>query len=137
MRSPRRRFPRCRPRGRAGQDLSFSPRRASVRQYQSQNQTDLAVQIARQILRKGPSANYNPRRGEDETDHARNQAVGVLARSGKLKELIERAEAQLKASPKSVPMHQALVGYYQAAGDKDKLKATLRAMADLQNRERQ
>ena len=25
-------------------------------QYQSQNQTDLAVQIARQILRKGPSA---------------------------------------------------------------------------------
>ena len=29
-------------------------------QYQSQNQTDLAVQIARQILRKGPSSNFEP-----------------------------------------------------------------------------
>ncbi len=92
-------------------------------QYQSQNQTDLAVQIARQILRKGPSTNFNPR-GYDENDGARNQAIGVLARSGQLKEMIERAEAQLKTSPKSIQIHQALVGYYQAAGDKEKLKAT-------------
>ena len=35
-------------------------------QYQSQNQTDLAVQIARQILRKGPSINPNYRGGMDE-----------------------------------------------------------------------
>src|SRR4029077_10864262 len=48
-----------------------------MNQYQSQNQTDLAVQIARQILRKGPSPNFNPRGGMDETDYARNQAVGV------------------------------------------------------------
>ncbi len=104
-----------------------------MNQYQSQNQTDLAVQIARQILRKGPTTTPNNpyRGGYDEGDNARNQAIGVLARSGKLKELIERAEAQLKTSPKSIQIHQALVGYYQAAGDKEKLKTTLRAMAEL------
>src|SRR5262249_41995352 len=33
--------------------------------------------------------------------------------------------------PKSVQIHQALVGYYQAAGDRDKVKATLLTMAEL------
>jgi tetratricopeptide (TPR) repeat protein len=103
-------------------------------QYQSQNQIDLAVQIARQLLRKAPSVQtpnpYN-RGGGNEVDNARSQAVGVLARSGQLKEIIERAEAQLKASPKSVQIYQALTAYYQAAGDKDKLKAALLKMADL------
>jgi tetratricopeptide (TPR) repeat protein len=52
-------------------------------QYQNQNQSDLAVQIARQILRKGPSL-PNPYRsyrdGDDES--ARNQAIGSwLARA--------------------------------------------------------
>jgi tetratricopeptide (TPR) repeat protein len=100
-------------------------------QYQGQNQTDLAVQIARQILRKGPSTNYGQQyyRGYDEIDQARDQAISVLARSGQLKEMIERAEAQLKASPKSVQIHQGLLGYYQAAGDKEKVKATLLKMA--------
>ncbi|HSQ54318.1 MAG TPA: tetratricopeptide repeat protein, partial [Gemmata sp.] len=102
-------------------------------QYQSQNQTDLAVQIARQILRKGPSTNFAQAmyRGYDENDSARQEAIGVLARSGQLKEIIDRAEAQLKASPKSVQIHQALVGYYQAAGDKKKLKDTLEKMVQL------
>src|SRR5205823_7438394 len=52
-----------------------------MNQYQSQNQTDLAVQIARQILRKAPSGNAGGR-GYDEGDYGRGQAVGVLARSG-------------------------------------------------------
>lgn len=101
-------------------------------QYQSQNQTDLAVTIARQILRKGPSVNFDPRRYRgDDGDYGRSQAIGVLARSGQLKEMIERAEAQLKASPRSVQILQSLVGYYQAAGDKEKLKATLVQMAQI------
>jgi tetratricopeptide (TPR) repeat protein len=102
-------------------------------QYQSQNQGDLAVQIARQILRKGPNTNFNNiyRGYYDEGDDARDQAIGVLARSGQLKEMIERAEAQLKASPKSIQIHQALLGYYQAAGEKEKLKAALLKMAEL------
>jgi tetratricopeptide (TPR) repeat protein len=100
-------------------------------QYQSQGQTDLAVQIARQVLRKGPSGTFNPRGGGTEVDTARQQAIGVLARSGQIKEMIERAEAQLKASPKSVQIYQALTAYYQAAGDKAKLKDALLKMADL------
>jgi tetratricopeptide (TPR) repeat protein len=103
-------------------------------QYQSQNQTDLAVQIARQILRKAPSTpgvNNPYNRGGNEVDNARSQAIGVLARSGKIKEMIERAEAQLKASPKSVQIYQTLAAYYQAAGDKEKLKGALLKTADL------
>lgn len=101
-------------------------------QYQNQNQGDLAMQIARQILRKGPSiSQYAGRGGMDDGESARSQAIGVLARSGQLKEMIERAEAQLKSSPKSVQVHQALASYYQAAGDKAKLKATLVKMAEL------
>lgn len=100
-----------------------------MNQYQGQNQIDLAVQIARQILRKGPS-NFNPR-GGDETDGARSQAISVLARSGQLKDMIERAEAQLKASPKSIQIHQTLAGYYQAANDKKKLKEIVLKTAEL------
>jgi tetratricopeptide (TPR) repeat protein len=105
-------------------------------QYQSQNQTDLAVQIARQILRKAlstPSSGMGGPmyRGGNEVDNARSQAIGVLARSGQLKEMIERAEAQLKASPKSLQIYQVLSSYYQAAGDKDKLKGALKKMAEL------
>ena len=101
-------------------------------QYQSQNQTEKAVQIARQILRKGPSYNPMMRRGmRDDNDSARSQAIGVLARSGNLKEMTERAEAQLAVSPKSVQLHQALAGYYQATGDKAKLKTTLLKIAEL------
>jgi tetratricopeptide (TPR) repeat protein len=102
-----------------------------MNQYQSQNQIDLAVQIARQILRKGPSMQAQFRGNYNENDGARSQAINVLARSGQLKEIIERAEAQLKASPNSVQIYQALSGYYQAAGDKKKLKDALLKMADL------
>src|SRR6185312_14725210 len=59
------------------------------------------------------------------------QAIRVLARSGQLKEMTERAEAQLKASPKSLQIHQTLVGFYQASNDKEKLKAALQKMAEL------
>ena len=100
-------------------------------QYQSQGQTDLAVQIARQVLRKGPSGSFGPRGGGNEVDNARQQAIGVLARSGQIKEMIERAEAQLKASPKSMQIQQSLVAYYTAAGDKEKTKAALLKMAEL------
>src|SRR5262249_17334994 len=100
-------------------------------QYQSQNQADLAVQIARQVLRRGASVNTAPYRGGDDNEGARNQAIGVLARSGQLKEMIERAEAQLQGSPKSVQLHQALISYYQAAGDKARLKAATLKLAEL------
>ena len=85
-------------------------------QYQNQSQTELAVQIARQVLSRTPAVTSPGPRRSNENEHYRNQAIGVLARSGQLKEIIERAEAQLKATPRSVQIHQALAGYYQAAG---------------------
>ena len=57
--------------------------------------------------------------------------VQVLARSGKLKELIERAEAQLKNSPKSLQVHQTLADYYRAAGEREKVKQVYQKMAEL------
>ncbi len=99
-------------------------------QYQSQNQLDMAVQIARQVLRKPVSSTPNPR-GGDEGDPGRMQAITVLARSGQLKELIERAEAQLKSSPNSVQIHQTLMEYYRSANDREKQKATALKIALL------
>lgn len=99
-------------------------------QYQNQNQGELAVQIARQILRRGAPA-PSPYRGSDDGSTARNQAIGVLARSGQLREMIDRAEAQLKASPRSIQIQQALINYYQAAGEKQKLKDAVQRLAQL------
>jgi len=49
----------------------------------------------------------------------------MLARSGKLKDLIERGEAQLKTSPKSLQLLQMLADYYRASG------AVYEVLADL------
>ena len=103
-----------------------------MQQYQQQNQIDTAIQVAHQILRKPPSsrqANSNAQNNEEDT--SRLQAVQTLARSGKIKDLIERAEAQLKSSPSSIQLLQVLADYYKAANDKEKMKATYKKIADL------
>ncbi|MBX6312290.1 MAG: tetratricopeptide repeat protein [Isosphaeraceae bacterium] len=94
-------------------------------QYQRQNRMDLAIQVAHQILRKVPTRPFNPSGGITEEDTARNEAINLLARSGRLQELIERAEAQLQASPHSLQLLQMLADYYRAAGDRDKARATV------------
>jgi len=45
--------------------------------------------------------------------------------------MIDRAEAQLKSSPKSTQIHQTLLDYYKAANDKEKFKATAQRMTEL------
>jgi tetratricopeptide (TPR) repeat protein len=102
-----------------------------MQQYQGTNQGDLAVQLALQILRKGPSTSNAPYRGYDEGDGARRQAMQILNRSGKLKELIERGEAQMKVSPKSQQLLQTLLDYYEAAGEKEKQKSVVQKMAEI------
>lgn len=94
---------------------------ALMLQYQGQNQPEVAAQVAHQILRRAPASQNNLNfSGQTSEDIARGQAIQVLARMGKLKEMIERAEAQLKNSPHSVQIHQMLAEYYQAAGDRKK-----------------
>src|SRR5262249_30490466 len=101
-------------------------------QYQQQGKMDLATQVAHQILRKGggQSSAGSGRRG-GQASEGREQAIQVLARSGKLKELVERVETQLKTSPKSIQLHQTLADYYRAAGEREKVKEIYERMAAM------
>lgn len=99
-------------------------------QYQRQNQPDLAIQVAYQILRKMPTQISTPYRNSED-DTSRREAIQTLARSGKLKEMIERAEAQLKSSPNNTQLLQMLADYYKAANDREKMKAVYERIAKL------
>ena len=70
-------------------------------QYQRQGQLDVAVQVAMQILRSTNAArptNVNVRM-VDSPDANRAAAISVLARSGKLPQLIERARRTAQEKP--------------------------------------
>ena len=103
---------------------------ALMLQYQRQGKTDTAFQVANQILKAGSARTFSPNQNNTD-DSAQREAIQVFARSGKLKELIERAETQLKAAPNSVQVLQSLGDYYKAAGDKDKSKATYERLVKL------
>ena len=99
-------------------------------QYQRQGKADIAVQVANQILRQGGARTSQPGTSNP-ADQARAEAVQIFARSGKLKELIARAEAQLVTSPSSLQLLQTLVDYYQADGQREKVKSTYDRIAKL------
>ena len=66
-------------------------------QYQRQGKPDVAVQVANQVLRR---SNARPNPGYyDEGADARSEAIQVLARSGKIKEMIDRLEDQVGRTP--------------------------------------
>jgi lipopolysaccharide biosynthesis regulator YciM len=96
-------------------------------QYQRQGKLDVAVQVAMQILRsttatRQTNPNYSP---VENPDASRTAAIGVLARSGRLTQLIERAGEQLKKTPNVISIHQALADYFKAAGQRDKARDEL------------
>ncbi|AMV19156.1 DUF1583 domain-containing protein [Planctomyces sp. SH-PL14] len=107
----------------AGSNLSSMATLMSM--HQAQGQADLAVQIARQILRRsrpsGTNTSSSRRISSGGDDGNRSAALQVLSASGKLKELIQSTEEQLARSPQSSQLHQALTEYYQAAGDNAKV----------------
>ncbi len=95
-------------------------------QYQRQGHLDVAVQVAMQILRSTSSARpstANVVRANTMVDANRSAAISVLARSGRLSELIDRATEQLKKTPNSIQLHQTLADYYQASGQREKATA--------------
>lgn len=102
-----------------------------MRQYQGQGKGDVAEQVAFQILRRGPSSSRPGSPATKGEDVAHREAIQVLTKSGKLREIIERTEAQVARSPQSIPLHQTLVSYYRAAGQPDKVKAAIATMARL------
>ena len=124
-----------------------------MNQYQRQQKTDLALQVALQILRLRPMSAANVGQAPNqiisigpngsmmtmptapggntaaEDDYARREAMQVLSRSGKLDELVARAEAQLDRSPNSMQVLRTLAEYARIANDKDKVKALYDRMA--------
>lgn len=103
-----------------------------MREFQAQGKTDTALQIAQTILRRtqarGPVSRNS---SQDANSSYRQQAVQFLVDSGKLKDLIERTEAQLKNAPKSIQLHQTLAEFYTAAGNKEKAKEFAIKLAEL------
>ncbi len=96
-------------------------------QYQRQQKLDEAVQVAMQILRS-TTANRQAASASilaEDIEAARDSAITVLARSGRLPQLIERANEQLKQTPNAVQVHQALADYYTAARQPARARAEL------------
>ncbi|MCA9175369.1 MAG: DUF1583 domain-containing protein [Planctomycetales bacterium] len=93
--------------------------------YQSQGKTDVAQQIAHQILRRtaptsASSSGRNPLRYRNSNDGQRQAALAVLQQTGGLQPLIDRAEQQLKLASGSEQLYQQLIEYYQISNNSEK-----------------
>ena len=123
----------ARTRRRAGNNTSVLA--SLMDQYQRQGKSDVAVQVAHQLLRRGTSPSTTSARlmsiNGEIVDTYQQQAIQVLARSGKLQELIDRLKTQVARSPESLQLHQSLATYYQAANKRDELKAEYETIANL------
>jgi tetratricopeptide (TPR) repeat protein len=126
-----------------------------MQQYQRQQKTDQALQVALQILRlrplSGASLGQVPQSRVTATfglagaasgmmpvaanntatqdEYARTQAIQTLSKSGKLNDLVNRAEAQLVRSPNSMQVLQTLAEYARVANDKEKARSFYDRMA--------
>ncbi|HIK94260.1 MAG TPA: hypothetical protein EYG03_20135 [Planctomycetes bacterium] len=96
----------------AGHDMSTLTE--LMNRYNGEGNTDVANEIAHQILRQ--SANMAPSRTTTSVRTAREAAVEILGASGQLEQLIQRVKDQLIRSPQSIRLHQTLLEYYKAAG---------------------
>ena len=97
-----------------------------MNRYVSTGDKKKGAEIARSILRR-----TKPRGGSrymTQENSQNEQALRVLSQAGELKALIEQTEEQLKRSPKSVKIIDALASYYDAAGrreDATKLRSSM------------
>lgn len=90
--------------------------------YQAEGRSDVALQIAYQILRRSrtqlsPTSRYI---ASNSDEGARRSALQVLGAAGKLKEMIAATEEQVKHSPQATQLVGTLAEYYEAAGEKEK-----------------
>lgn len=86
-----------------------------MRQYQQQGDDEIAAEIAYQILRRESVGSMSVNRRNSRS--ARQQAIAILASSGRLQQLTGRVEAQLEGSPDSMRLIRTLADYYAAARD--------------------
>ena len=103
-----------------------------MNRYVSTGDKKKGAEIARSILRR-----TKPRGGSRYVTQEFSQheaALKVLSQAGELKSLIEQTEEQLKRSPKSLKIIDALASYYDAAGRRDdatKLRSSLAGKTGL------
>lgn len=97
-----------------------------MQQYANQGNSDIAAQMAHQLLRRSqPNPGQGRNRGVTEEMAARQQALQVLQRTGQLAKSIARVEGQLERSPNSVILLQTLAEYLQAAGHAERANEVL------------
>ena len=115
-------------------------------QYQTQGKNDVATQMAHQLLRRSASSSAKQRSiggmmmmgsfsspmhyFESDDNSARQQALQVLKRSGKLPEMIKKVEDQLTHSPKSKKLLETLIEYNTADGNDKRVKELAMKFAD-------
>lgn len=124
---------------------------ALMQRYQAEQKVDQALQVAQQILRRSPPGSATPvstatalrsgatlaptsaavTRAATTGARQRQLALNVLKDSGKLNEMIERVEGQLKASPQSIVLYQTLAEYYEASGNQSKAIELLTRVVEL------
>src|SRR5262249_35035882 len=100
-------------------------------QYQRQGKNDVAVQVAMQILRSSTPTRQPNQGYSNEPDAARTSAVQVLARSGRLNDLIRRTEEQLQRTPGSAQLRLTLADFLIAAGQREKARTELTKLAEI------
>ncbi len=106
---------------------------ALMLQYQRQGKSDQAAQAAMQIIfattptqQSGQTASLLL-----ESESSRTAAMNVLARSGRLPRLIERAREQLATNPSSIRLYQTLADYFVAARQNENARKSLEKLLEL------
>lgn len=102
-----------------------------MQQYSAQNKPEVAAQIAYQLLRRTPQRSASSRMygGRTEEDQARQQALVVLNRTGRLPEMIAKLEKQLEKTPESTQIIEMLGEYYTASGQQAKAQELVKRLA--------
>ena len=98
---------------------------ALMQQYQTDGQTEQAVQVAQRIIRAtrtAPSSQVASGITNSDSQY-RTLAIQCLSKAGKLKEVIASLEDQIRRTPTATQLYESLAEYYQLAGDTQKANA--------------
>ncbi|PNY37780.1 hypothetical protein C2E31_05830 [Rhodopirellula baltica] len=95
-----------------------------MRFYFSQQETELASEVAMELLRRNVNVSRNTR-NRTTANAQRLSALQTLAKTGKLTALIEQTEQRLENAPQSTRIRVELAEMYEAIGQKQKSLALM------------
>lgn len=87
-----------------------------------------AVALALKVLRRPVSSFMRNRYDADQATNMRKTAIQILRRHGKLDDMVEQLEEQLRSSPGSFDMSMQLIGIYQQSDRQEDAKQALLAL---------